>query len=206
MQESRLISLALVAPALLILLALFVYPLGFSLVTAFEGEAGAWTVGNFTKAFDFYWRDMLFTVLIIGLSTGADRHRRDRDRRFFDARRKPARGRAAALALSLALVHPVRGRGPADAHLPRQERHDEQHAGRARPVHAARCPELSRLARHRRDLRLEADALRGPPGRGRHGGARPRDDRGRAQPRRRPAARAARDRAAAGPPDAAWSA
>ena len=70
MQESRLISLALVAPALLILLALFVYPLGFSLVTAFAGEGGAWTYANFTKALDFYWRDLLFTVLIVGLSTG----------------------------------------------------------------------------------------------------------------------------------------
>jgi putative spermidine/putrescine transport system permease protein len=69
MTQSRLISLALVAPALAILLALFVYPLGFSLVTAFEGEGGAWTVGNFTKAFDFYWRDIGFTVLIVALST-----------------------------------------------------------------------------------------------------------------------------------------
>jgi ABC-type spermidine/putrescine transport system permease subunit I len=69
MTQSRLISLALVAPALAILLALFVYPLGFSLVTAFEAEGGAWTVGNFTKAFDFYWRDIGFTVLIVGLST-----------------------------------------------------------------------------------------------------------------------------------------
>jgi putative spermidine/putrescine transport system permease protein len=69
-RESRLISLALVAPALAILLALFVYPLGFSLVTAFVDETGAWTVGHFTKAFDFYWRDILFTILIIGLSTG----------------------------------------------------------------------------------------------------------------------------------------
>jgi ABC-type spermidine/putrescine transport system permease subunit I len=59
----------MVAPALAILLALFVYPLGFSLVSAFEGEGGAWTVGNFTKAFDFYWRDIGFTVLIVGLST-----------------------------------------------------------------------------------------------------------------------------------------
>ena len=67
--QSRLISLALVAPALRILLALFVYPLGFSLVTAFEGEGGGWTVGNFAKAFDFYWRDIGFTVLIVGLST-----------------------------------------------------------------------------------------------------------------------------------------
>jgi ABC-type spermidine/putrescine transport system permease subunit I len=69
MRQSRLISLALVAPALLILLALFVYPLGFSLITAFVDEAGAWTVGNFTKAFDFYWRDIGFTVLIVAFST-----------------------------------------------------------------------------------------------------------------------------------------
>jgi ABC-type spermidine/putrescine transport system permease subunit I len=69
MRQSRLISFALVAPALLILVALFVYPLGFSLVTAFVDEAGAWTLGNFAKAFEFYWRDIGFTVLIVGLST-----------------------------------------------------------------------------------------------------------------------------------------
>jgi putative spermidine/putrescine transport system permease protein len=68
-RQSRLISLALVAPALGILLALFVYPLGFSLVSAFEGEGGGWTLGNFSKGFDFYWRDIGFTLLIVGLST-----------------------------------------------------------------------------------------------------------------------------------------
>jgi putative spermidine/putrescine transport system permease protein len=70
MRQSRLISFALVAPALAILLGLFVYPLGFSLVTAFvDGETGAWTLGNFAKAFEFYSRDIVFTVLIVGLST-----------------------------------------------------------------------------------------------------------------------------------------
>jgi ABC-type spermidine/putrescine transport system permease subunit I len=69
MRQSRLVSFALVAPALLILVALFVYPLGFSLVTAFVDEAGAWTLGNFAKAFEFYWRDIGFTILIVGLST-----------------------------------------------------------------------------------------------------------------------------------------
>ena len=69
MRESRLISFALVVPALAILLALFVYPLGFSLVTAFVDEAGAAGFGNFTKAFDFYSRDILFTVVIVALST-----------------------------------------------------------------------------------------------------------------------------------------
>jgi putative spermidine/putrescine transport system permease protein len=70
MRQSRLISFALVAPALAILLALFVYPLGFSLVTAFvDGDTGAWTLANFAKAFEFYSRDILFTVVIVGLST-----------------------------------------------------------------------------------------------------------------------------------------
>jgi ABC-type sugar transport system permease subunit len=69
LQQSRLISFALVAPALLILLALFVYPLGFSLVTAFVDEQGAWTLDNFAKAFEFYSRDILFSVVIVTLST-----------------------------------------------------------------------------------------------------------------------------------------
>ncbi len=69
MRESRLISLALIAPALLILLLLFVYPLGFSLVTAFVDDSGSWTFANFIKAFEFYSRDILFTVLIVTLST-----------------------------------------------------------------------------------------------------------------------------------------
>ena len=69
MRESRLLSLALIAPALTILLLLFVYPLGFSLVTAFVDQERAWTLGNFTKAFDFYSRDILFTLLIVALST-----------------------------------------------------------------------------------------------------------------------------------------
>jgi ABC-type sugar transport system permease subunit len=53
MRQSRLISLGLVAPALLILLLLFVYPLGFSLVTAFVGEQGNWTFANVATAFEF---------------------------------------------------------------------------------------------------------------------------------------------------------
>ena len=67
--RERIVSLALVAPALTILLLLFVYPLGFSLVTAFVDQEGVWTLGNFTKAFEFYSRDIAFTVLIVALST-----------------------------------------------------------------------------------------------------------------------------------------
>jgi putative spermidine/putrescine transport system permease protein len=60
--------ICLVVPALLLVIALFIYPLAFSLVTAFERE-GAWTFANFTKAYDFYSLDIYFTVIIIGIST-----------------------------------------------------------------------------------------------------------------------------------------
>lgn len=50
-------------------LALFVYPLGYSLVTAFVDKDGVATFGNFAKAFEFYASDILFTVVIISLST-----------------------------------------------------------------------------------------------------------------------------------------
>jgi ABC-type spermidine/putrescine transport system permease subunit I len=65
----QLLPLALVAPALLTVAGLFIYPLGYSLVTAFEAAGGGWTGGNFVKAFDFYSRDIGFTVIIVGLST-----------------------------------------------------------------------------------------------------------------------------------------
>ena len=48
--------------------ALFLYPLGFSVTSAF-GEGGHWGLANFEKAWAFYSRDVLFTVIIVGLST-----------------------------------------------------------------------------------------------------------------------------------------
>lgn len=69
MKESRILPLVLVAPALVTVLALFVYPLGFSLVTAFVDKAGAVTPTNFARAFEFYANDILFTLVIIALST-----------------------------------------------------------------------------------------------------------------------------------------
>ena len=69
MRQSRILPLLLVAPALLMVLALFVYPLCYSLVTSFTDKTGAWTVANFYRAFEFYGRDIAFTVVIIALST-----------------------------------------------------------------------------------------------------------------------------------------
>ena len=70
MRGQRALSLLLVTPALLILLALFVYPLLYSLVTAFVDKGGAVTLANFTKSFEFYGTDIGYTVVIVGLSTG----------------------------------------------------------------------------------------------------------------------------------------
>jgi ABC-type spermidine/putrescine transport system permease subunit I len=68
-QESRALGLILVAPALAAVVVLFVYPLGFSVVTAFTTKEGLWTFANFAKAFEFYSIDVLFTLIIIGTST-----------------------------------------------------------------------------------------------------------------------------------------
>ncbi len=69
MRESRVLSLLFVAPALMTLGALFVLPLGYSLTTAFVDKEGTATLANFTKSFEFYSQDIVFTVVIVALST-----------------------------------------------------------------------------------------------------------------------------------------
>jgi ABC-type spermidine/putrescine transport system permease subunit I len=56
-------------PALAIVALLFVYPLGFSLVSAFVDRQGAPSLDNFARVFELYSRDILFTVIIIAVST-----------------------------------------------------------------------------------------------------------------------------------------
>lgn len=68
MDNGRLVSFALVAPALLTVGGLFVYPLGYSMVSAFATDSGQWTLANFTKAYEFYSRDIWFTALIVSIS------------------------------------------------------------------------------------------------------------------------------------------
>ena len=63
------LPLGLISPALAIIAALFLYPLGYSLVSAFADRAGAPTLDNFARAFELYSRDILFTVVIIAVST-----------------------------------------------------------------------------------------------------------------------------------------
>jgi putative spermidine/putrescine transport system permease protein len=66
--QSRLSSLLLVAPALSLVAALFLYPLGFSLASAFTTPQGI-GLDNFAKSFELYRTDILFTFVIIAVST-----------------------------------------------------------------------------------------------------------------------------------------
>src|SRR3954463_16631328 len=62
------LGLLLVAPALALVAALFLYPLGFSLIAAFTAN-GEPTLAHFEKAFDLYATDIRFTVFIVLVST-----------------------------------------------------------------------------------------------------------------------------------------
>jgi ABC-type spermidine/putrescine transport system permease subunit I len=67
--ESRLLSIVLVAPALAIVALLFGWPLIYSLLSAFQDRGGDWTLGNFATAWSFYATDIVFTAIIIVAST-----------------------------------------------------------------------------------------------------------------------------------------
>jgi putative spermidine/putrescine transport system permease protein len=66
--SNRLLGPLLVLPALLVLLLLFAYPLAYSVVGAFRSSEGV-GFANFVKSFELYRRDIVFTFLIVGLST-----------------------------------------------------------------------------------------------------------------------------------------
>jgi ABC-type sugar transport system permease subunit len=65
MLSQRQLALILVAPGLLLVAALFLYPLGFSLVSAFTRPDGSLTLEWVAKAFELYSGDILFTVIIV---------------------------------------------------------------------------------------------------------------------------------------------
>jgi ABC-type spermidine/putrescine transport system permease subunit I len=61
--------LLLVIPALVMVLALFVYPLVLSFVSAFTTKDGEPGFDNFVKAFELYGTDIIFTFVIVIVST-----------------------------------------------------------------------------------------------------------------------------------------
>jgi len=63
------IGLLLVAPALLVVAAFFVVPLGLSLVWALSDRDGAFSLANLEKAVELYRTDILFTLLLVSAAT-----------------------------------------------------------------------------------------------------------------------------------------
>jgi ABC-type spermidine/putrescine transport system permease subunit I len=65
---NRLFPYLLLTPALFVVGAFFVLPLGFSIGGAFEGPRGP-TLANLGRAFELYRTDLLFTLVIVAAST-----------------------------------------------------------------------------------------------------------------------------------------
>ena len=62
-------GLALIAPALAIVVAFFIVPLGISFATAFRAKDGSFTLAHFEKSFELYTTDLIFTLAIVLLSS-----------------------------------------------------------------------------------------------------------------------------------------
>lgn len=67
--QKHVIGLLLVLPALMVIALLFILPMVMSGIGAFQLEGGNLGLGNFEKAFDLYGKDILFTVVIVSLSS-----------------------------------------------------------------------------------------------------------------------------------------
>jgi ABC-type spermidine/putrescine transport system permease subunit I len=61
-------ALALLAPALLLLAALFLYPLSLSVASAFTERTGDGGTGNFARAFELYGGDIVFSGTVACLT------------------------------------------------------------------------------------------------------------------------------------------
>jgi ABC-type spermidine/putrescine transport system permease subunit I len=69
MRNDRWIGLALLTPALAVILVFFVAPLAMSGGVAFRRKDGGLTLEHFAKSFDLYTTDLLFTLAIVLAST-----------------------------------------------------------------------------------------------------------------------------------------
>src|SRR5215469_11018981 len=203
MSDRKPTLLLLVAPALTMVLGLFVYPLALSLVSAFTARNGRPGLDNLVKAFELYGADILFTLVIVSVSTVLIGVLASAIGGYLLLCTHPAA--VAVLKALYRALHSVHCRGAMHAHVPRQEWHYEQHA---RHIGAGRCGQpvrAPRLARHYHYLCLEGDPVCGTPRLRRHGGARPRNDRSCRQSRRRRIAHPPRHRTATGRgSDAGW--
>lgn len=63
--SQRQLAMLLIAPGLALVAALFLYPLCFSLISAFTGPQGGFSLQAFGKAWELYSGDVVFTVVIV---------------------------------------------------------------------------------------------------------------------------------------------
>ena len=69
MSRPKFLGLLLVAPALALVAALFIYPLGYSIASAFSQPDGSIGFANFAKAYELYSGDIVYTIFIVVTST-----------------------------------------------------------------------------------------------------------------------------------------
>ena len=58
LRRGRMVGLALIAPALAIVVAFFIIPLGISFALAFRAKDGSLTLEHFAKSFELYTTDL----------------------------------------------------------------------------------------------------------------------------------------------------
>ena len=68
-RRGRAAGLALISPALAIVVAFFIIPLGISFALAFRAKDGSFTLQHFEKSFELYTTDLIFTLEIVLLSS-----------------------------------------------------------------------------------------------------------------------------------------
>ena len=68
-RRGRHVGLALISPALAIVVAFFIIPLGISFALAFRAKDGSFTLQHFDKSFELYTTDLVFSLAIVLLSS-----------------------------------------------------------------------------------------------------------------------------------------
>jgi ABC-type spermidine/putrescine transport system permease subunit I len=68
-RRGRRLGLALIAPALAIVVAFFIVPLCISFTLAFRAKDGGFTLEHFAKSYELYTNDLVFTLAIVLLSS-----------------------------------------------------------------------------------------------------------------------------------------
>jgi ABC-type spermidine/putrescine transport system permease subunit II len=68
-RRGRHVGLALISPALAIVVAFFIVPLAISFALAFRAKDGSLTLQHFDKSFELYTTDLLFSLAIVLLSS-----------------------------------------------------------------------------------------------------------------------------------------